>query len=106
MFLERSVMVTSQKECSALCKNFKCSKQPSALKFLQKRGARTAWCTWIDEECDGAWCQFSKCIERRMLDDGTCKPLTKKAVETMISSRDDEYPDAIPKDIAKKFRIK
>ena len=99
-------MATTENECTALCKNFKCIKQPPALKILQKGGKKTVWCTWIDEECDGAWCQFSKCIERRMQDDGTCKPIAKKVVEPSISLRDEEYPDTIPKDIAKKFRIR
>ncbi len=106
MILERSVMTTTGKECTALCQSFRCTKQPSALKFIQKGGTKTVWCTWVDDECDGAWCQFSKCIERRMQDDGTCKPLATKVIEPGISSRDDEYPDSIPKDIAKKFRIK
>lgn len=99
-------MVAGEKECTALCRNFKCIKQPFALKIIQKSGNKTAWCTWIDEECDGAWCQFSKCLERRMRDDGTCKPPTKKVAEPIISAKDEEYPDAIPKDIAKKFRIR
>lgn len=99
-------MATGYVECTAICKSFRCERRPSALKSMQKGNKRTIWCTWIDEECDGAWCQFSKCMERRMTEDGKCKPPAQKVHPTINLNRDDEYPDAIPKDIAKKLRTK
>ncbi|MBN2229603.1 MAG: hypothetical protein JW779_08395 [Candidatus Thorarchaeota archaeon] len=96
-------MATGYVECTALCKSFKCDKQPPALKIIQKSGKKTIWCTWIDEECDGPWCKFSKCMERRMTDDGRCKPPIKKVEPAVRQADDFEYPDAIPKDIAKKL---
>jgi hypothetical protein len=75
-------------------------------KTVQKGNKKAVWCTWIDEDCDGAWCQFSKCVERRMTDDGKCRPPTQKAKPVIDVGPEDEYPDAIPKDIAKKFKNK
>jgi len=99
-------MATGYVECSALCRNFRCEKKPFALKIVQKGNRKTVWCTWIDEDCDGAWCQFSKCLERRMTEDGKCKPPAQKPKPVVDVGPEDEYPDAIPKDIAKKLRNK
>ncbi|TFF83655.1 hypothetical protein EU524_02155 [Candidatus Thorarchaeota archaeon] len=98
-------MISSSVECTALCKSFKCEK-PSTYKIIKKGNKKVAWCTWIDEECDGAWCQYAKCTERRMLDNGMCKPKMKPAVEPKAGPTDDEYPDAIPKEYAKKLKGK
>jgi hypothetical protein len=97
-------MATGYEECTALCKSFKCDKQPPAMKIKQRGGKKEIWCTWIDEECDGPWCKFGKCLERRMTDDGRCKPSTKKAEVAVPPPHKIEYPDAIPKDIAKKLK--
>ena len=98
-------MATGYVECTAFCESFRCEKQPPAMKIRKKGNNKEIWCTWIDEECDGPWCQFSKCVERRMLDGGKCKP-SMKIVEpaTHIEINDIEFPDAIPKDIAKKLK--
>ena len=96
-------MATGYVECTPLCKSFKCDKLPPAMKTSQKGGKKEIWCTWIDEECDGPWCKFGKCLDRRMTDDGRCKPSTKKIEPAGPPPRDTEYPDAIPKDIAKKL---
>jgi hypothetical protein len=106
MILERIEMATGYVECTALCKSFRCEKKPSALKITQKGNKKILWCAWIDEECDGAWCQFSRCLERRMTEDGKCKPPAHKTHPFVAMGTDDEYPDAIPKDIAKKFGAK
>jgi hypothetical protein len=99
-------MTSDPVECSPLCKSFKCQKQPSAYKIIRRGPSKVAWCTWVDEECDGAWCQFAKCLERRMLDNGMCKPKAKPIPETVSRQIDDEYPDAIPKEYAKKLKGK
>ena len=96
-------MATGYVECTALCKSFKCEKQPPAMKIRKKGNTKEIWCTWIDEECDGPWCKFGKCLDRRMSDDGKCKPATKKFITAAPPPRTVEYPDAIPKDIAKKL---
>jgi len=38
-----------------------------------------------------------------MTDDGRCKPSTKKVEAAALPPSSIEYPDAIPKDIAKKL---
>lgn len=97
-------MATGYVECTALCKNFKCEKLPPAMKIRKKGNKNEIWCTWIDEECDGPWCKFSKCLERRMTDGGKCKPSLKMAEPAApLAARDIEFPDAIPRDIAKKL---
>jgi len=99
-------MATGYVECTAFCKSFKCEKQPPAMKIRKKGNKKEIWCTWIDEECDGPWCKFSKCLERRMTDDGRCKPATKKVESTPQVTRDLDYHDVMPKDVAKKFGIR
>lgn len=91
-------------ECTALCKSFKCDKQPPAMKIRNKGHTKEIWCAWIDEECDGPWCKFSKCLDRRMTDNGRCKPAIKRVETTAPLVGKIEYPDAIPKDIAKKLK--
>jgi hypothetical protein len=96
-------MATDYVECTPLCKSFRCDKQPPAMKIRRRGDKKEIWCTWIDEECDGPWCKFGKCLERRMTDDGRCKPAKKKVVPSAPIEKTPEYPDAIPKDIAKKL---
>ena len=96
-------MATGYVECKATCKSFKCDKQPPAIKFRKKGDKKEIWCAWIDEECDGPWCKFGKCLERRMTDDGRCKPAIKHIETTTPLPKSMDYPDSIPKDIAKKL---
>ncbi|MHA1862515.1 MAG: hypothetical protein ACTSWA_02010 [Candidatus Thorarchaeota archaeon] len=96
-------MATGYVECTAFCNSFKCEKQPSVMKIRKKGNTKESWCTWIDEECDGPWCKFSKCLDRRMTDDGKCKPAIKKAESYPQMAQDIEYPETMPKDIAKKL---
>ncbi len=96
-------MATGYVECTALCKSFKCEKQPPAMKIRKKGNNKEIWCTWIDEECDGPWCKFGNCLDRRMTDDGRCKPSTKMIESATPPPQAAEYPDAIPRDIAKKL---
>ena len=96
-------MATGYVECTAFCKSFKCDKQPPAMKIRKKGNKKEIWCTWIDEECDGPWCKFGKCVERRMTDDGRCRPSQKRVQAATTSTRTPDYPDAIPRDIAKRI---
>lgn len=99
-------MTSSDVDCSALCKSFKCERQPPALK-IRKRGNNTEiWCTWIDEECDQGWCIHAKCLERKMSQDGKCKKAAKPVPKPTKVRFDEPYPDAMPKEIARKFRQK
>jgi len=97
-------MVSNNIECTALCEKFICEKKPPALKIRKQGDKKIVWCTWIDEECDQGWCIHSKCAARRMTQDGKCKQ-TIAPVQTQARVKLDEpYPDAMPKDIARKFR--
>lgn len=95
-------MTGNSVDCTALCKSFKCEKQPPALKIRKRSNKNEVWCTWIDEECDQGWCTHSNCTDRRMTQDGKCKQATKP-VQTQVKVNE-PYPDAMPKDIARKFR--
>ena len=97
-------MVSNNVECTALCEKFMCEKKPPALKIRKQGNKKIVWCTWIDEECDQGWCIHSKCAARKMTQDGKCK-LTTDPVQTQAQVKLDEpYPDAMPKNLARKFR--
>ena len=99
-------MTSSIVECSALCKSFICEKKPPALKIRKRGNNKEVWCTWIDEECDQGWCVHSKCTERKLSQDGKCKKAAEP-IQTVTNVRlDAPYPDAMPKDLARKFREK
>jgi hypothetical protein len=99
-------MTNNNVECSALCKSFICEKKPPALKIRKRGNNKEVWCTWIDEECDQGWCVHSKCAERKLSQDGKCLK-TKQAIQVVSEVRlDAPYPDAMPKDLARKFREK
>ncbi len=95
-------MTNSNVDCTALCKSFKCERQPPALQIRKRGNKKEVWCTWIDEECDQGWCVHSKCAERRLTQDGKCKQ-TVRPIQTQVKL-DEPYPDAMPKEIARKFR--
>ena len=61
--------------CTPTCREFKCSRQPSMLKIRSAQSKKMVWCTEIDDECDGAWCKFGVCAQRKMTDAGRCKGL-------------------------------
>ncbi|MFX1481687.1 MAG: hypothetical protein ACFFCP_00710 [Promethearchaeota archaeon] len=96
-------MANNGVDCTALCKSFKCERHPPALKIRMRGGNKEVWCTWIDEECDQGWCVHSKCAERRMTQDGKCRQVVRRPQQTHVRF-DEPYPDAMPKDIARKFR--
>jgi hypothetical protein len=99
-------MVGNNVECTALCEEFICQRKPPALKIRSQGGKKTVWCTWIDEECDQGWCIHSKCAIRKMSQDGKCTK-TSVPVQTQAHIKfDDSYPDVVPKDIARKFKLR
>ena len=97
-------MVSNNVECTALCEKFICEKKPPALKMRKQGNKKSVWCTWIDEECDQGWCIHSKCADRKMTQDGKCKQATRPVQTQPQVKLDDPYPDAMPKDLARKFR--
>ena len=60
-------------ECSPLCESFRCTKGRDTLRVRTRGGKKEAWCNAFEDVCDGAWCQYSKCEMKRMLDAGKCK---------------------------------
>ena len=97
-------MVGSYVDCKALCEKFICTRKPPALKIRKQGNKKLVWCTWIDEECEHGWCVHSKCADRKLTQDGKCKQ-ARSPVQTHAPIKVEEpYPDAMPKDIAKKFR--
>ncbi len=99
-------MESSSIDCTALCKSFICEKQPPALKIRKRGNKEEVWCTWIDEECDQGWCLHSKCAEQKMSQDGKCKKAVTPVQTKEEVKLDAPYPDAMPKEIARKFREK
>ncbi|MHA2026950.1 MAG: hypothetical protein ACW98U_13705 [Candidatus Thorarchaeota archaeon] len=99
-------MENSSMDCTALCKSFICEKQPPALKVRKRSNKKEVWCTWIDEECDQGWCLHSKCAERKMSQDAKCKKAASSVQTKEEVKLDAPYPDAMPKEIARKFREK
>ncbi len=99
-------MVSNNVECTALCKNFVCERRPPALKIRRQGNKQIVWCTWIEEECDQGWCVHSKCTARRMTQDGKCKQTDLPIQKDVLIKLDEPYPDSMPKEIAKKFRLR
>jgi len=100
-------MVLSLSECTAQCKKFRCDRKPSEMKLRGKGESKAVWCTWVDDECDGPWCMYGICMDRRMTSDGKCKGF-KESKETLVdpeqiedfgSEMTDNIPDKFQKDI-------
>ncbi len=99
-------MDKSLPDCSPFCEAFQCHQNRGALKIRTRNGKKEAWCTSFDDVCDDAWCQYSKCADRRMTDSGKCKG---RVVRTPIPEPVDEPwvdPSSIPEKYAKKLRSK
>lgn len=94
-------------ECSPFCKSFRCDRNPSALKIRRKSNEKEIWCTWVDDTCDGAWCQYSICLDRKMGETGNCKRVDKPVEQVQVQQSEDfADPSRIPKKYAKKLRGK
>lgn len=99
-------MVSNNVECTALCDKFVCTKKPPALKIRRQGNKEIIWCAWIDEECDQGWCVHSKCAIRKLTQDGKCKQVTEPVPKEVHVRLDESYPDTMPRDIAKKFKLR
>jgi hypothetical protein len=97
-------MVSNNVECTALCEKFICERKPPALKIRRQGNKKIVWCTWIDEECEQGWCIHAMCNDRKMTQDGKCKLATQSIQVQTDIKLDDPYPDAMPKNLARKFR--
>ena len=99
-------MQAQMKECTPTCKQFRCDKKPSAFQIRNKGNKKILWCTWVDDECDGPYCKFGICLERRMTDDYRCKSVSNTQ-QTYDEYADDFVdPGYIPKEIEKKIKKK
>jgi len=100
-------MSSGLSDCTPLCKSFRCDKRPSALKIRRRGGKKVIWCTWVDDECDGPWCQYGVCIELKMTEDGKCKKTAAKPKPRVVVPPEDFVdPDEIPERLAKKLRVR
>jgi len=102
-------MSASLKECTALCKKFKCDRKPPALKIKRQGSKKAIWCNWIDDECDGPWCKFGVCTVRKMTESGKCKatphhamPVTGQLKPT--PETDFDMDEGVPKKYARELR--
>jgi hypothetical protein len=78
------------------------------MKLRGKGENKTVWCTWVDDECDGPWCMYGICMDRRMTSDGKCKGFKKPTtplkgpdqIEDFSSVEDETIPDKFQKEIS------
>ncbi len=98
--------VTSHKECTPTCRYFKCTANPNAMKMIQRGSKKKVWCTMVDDECDGHWCRYSQCAEKKMSSDGLCRRETTTTInlDEVVFKEDYEDPHVIPRKYAKKLR--
>ncbi len=94
-------------ECTPLCESFRCTQGRGTLRVRTRGGRKEASCNAFEDTCDGAWCQYSKCEMRRMLDGGKCKGREKPSHVAPEPEREYiEDPTVIPEKYAKKLRGK
>ncbi len=93
-----------QKECTPTCKKFRCDRKPNALQITKQQGKKVLWCTWVEDECDGPYCKFGICLDRRMTDRLMCKPISGGKQTDQEFTDDFEDPGYIPKEYQKKLK--
>ena len=96
-------MSTTLQECTPSCPKFRCDRKPSAYQLKRKGKSKVVWCNWIDDVCDGPWCKFGVCTERKMTESGKCKDTTIRSMSRTapVHKLDDEFD--MDKGIPKKF---
>ncbi len=55
------------------------------MEISKKGGRKVVWCTWVDDDCDGPWCKFGACAERKMISNGKCSRVKKEAAKAKPS---------------------
>jgi len=78
-------MLGEVKYCYPRCQLFKCAKNAAIYK------SSDVWCSWTDEKCNVANCNYSTCVKRRLLPKGTCgesvkRKTTEKTMDEIIVS--------------------
>ena len=100
-------MQSQLQECTSTCKKFRCDRNPSALTIRKSRDKKTIWCNWVDDECDGPYCKFSICLDRKMSDAMKCRQPSQAQTDRRDDRMDDFVdPDYIPEKYSKKLRGK
>ncbi|MDF1539111.1 MAG: hypothetical protein P1Q69_09415 [Candidatus Thorarchaeota archaeon] len=100
-------MEKSLPDCTPFCEAFQCHHQNrGALKIRKRSGTKEAWCTVFDDVCDGAWCQYSKCADRKMTDGGKCRGRVVRAPTPEPVDEPWVDPSRIPEKYEKKLRSK
>ena len=70
-------------DCTPYCESFRCGRDPSAMEASRKGDRKVVWCTWVNDECDGPWCKFGVCAERKMTSSGKCTRVKKEAAKAV-----------------------
>ncbi|MGY5853209.1 MAG: hypothetical protein RTU92_06550 [Candidatus Thorarchaeota archaeon] len=101
------MMQSQLQECTPTCKKFRCDRNPSALTIRKSGGRKTIWCNWVDDECDGPYCKFGICLDRKMSDNMKCRQTQQAQTERRDERMDDFVdPGYIPEKYSKKLRGK
>ncbi len=73
------ITVSQRKPCNPTCRNFICLKK--ALRIIRRGKNVVAWCTWVNDFCQGGKCKFAGCKAHALLPDGTCGIEMRKEVK-------------------------
>ena len=76
--------MAAAKPCTPRCKYFRCGKK--ALRF----GRGRPWCTWINEPCDPANCNYAMCVRRQLVEGGICGLTIKRRTKEDVGP--EEFP--------------
>jgi hypothetical protein len=86
--------------CSSTCEFFTCGQGSLFLK------GKTAWCRFVDDECEVRNCKYAQCAKGRLLPNGICKldvvPRTTFEVEPDLTVQ----PIKAPAKLAQKLKEK
>ncbi|AFH42764.1 hypothetical protein [Fervidicoccus fontis] len=59
-------------KCNNLCPLFWCTKRAYQIRRDPKTGRKYVFCTWTNDECIGAACQYASCKANYLLPNGEC----------------------------------
>ena len=75
------------KACSPTCPSFKCSKNSA---FYRRDGVM---CSWTEEFCNVANCQYSMCMKRQLLPNAICGETVKR--QTVEKDFEDDIDEPV-----------